>query len=82
MLTETSRTTVVLFPVDEEHARENGPLFTGSIKLDGESVPYVINVTKLQTTDMRLYHYVLRSSYFASLASASHYLDNHEPFIQ
>lgn len=39
MLTETSRTTAVLFPVDEEHARENGPLFTGSIKLDGESVP-------------------------------------------
>jgi hypothetical protein len=39
MLTETSRTTAVLFPVDEEHSRENGPTFTGSIKLDGVSVP-------------------------------------------
>ncbi|BCZ85742.1 hypothetical protein PTKU64_94170 (plasmid) [Paraburkholderia terrae] len=39
MLTEATRTTAVLFPVDEEHARENGPTFTGSIKLEGVSVP-------------------------------------------
>lgn len=39
MLNETTRTTAVLFPVDEEHARENGPIFSGSIKLDGVSVP-------------------------------------------
>jgi hypothetical protein len=39
MLTETTRTTAALFPVDEDHARENGPTFTGSIKLDGVSVP-------------------------------------------
>lgn len=39
MLTEATRTTAALFPVDEDHARENGPLFTGSIKLEGESVP-------------------------------------------
>ena len=39
MLTEATRTTAVLFPVDEQHARENGPIFTGSIKLEGESVP-------------------------------------------
>src|SRR5260370_30354421 len=39
MLTATSRTTGVLFPVDEDHAVENGPLFTGSVKLDSVAVP-------------------------------------------
>ncbi|KVE33099.1 hypothetical protein [Burkholderia sp. TSV86] len=39
MLNETTRTTAALFPVDEDHARDNGPMFTGSIKLEGVSVP-------------------------------------------
>ncbi|MEM5371037.1 hypothetical protein V4C53_34065 [Paraburkholderia azotifigens] len=39
MLTETTRTTAALFPVDADHARANGPMFTGSIKLEGVSVP-------------------------------------------
>lgn len=53
MLTETSRTTAVLFPVDEEHARENGPLFTGSIKLDGESVPLSAFLKDAKESDKR-----------------------------
>jgi hypothetical protein len=53
MLTETSRTTAVLFPVDEEHARENGPLFTGSIKLDGESIPLSAFLKDAKESDKR-----------------------------
>ena len=53
MLTETSRTTAVLFPVDEEHARENGPLFTGFIKLDGESIPLSAFLKDAKESDKR-----------------------------
>ena len=54
MLTETSRTTAVLFPVDEEHARENGPTFTGSIKLDGVSVPLSAFLKEAKGSDKRV----------------------------
>ncbi|MEM5387851.1 hypothetical protein VSR68_30315 [Paraburkholderia phymatum] len=53
MLTETSRTTAVLFPVDEEHARENGPTFTGSIKLDGVAVPMSAFLKEAKGSDKR-----------------------------
>ena len=53
MLTETSRTTAVLFPVDVEHTRENGPTFTGSIKLDGVSVPLSAFLKEAKGSDKR-----------------------------
>lgn len=53
MLNETTRTTAVLFPVDEEHARENGPIYSGSIKLDGVSVPLSAFLKDAKGSDKR-----------------------------
>lgn len=53
MLTETTRTTAALFPVDADHARENGPSFTGSIKLDGVSVPLSAFLKDAKGSDKR-----------------------------
>jgi hypothetical protein len=53
MLTETSRTTGVLFPVSEDRAVENGPTFTGSVKLDGVSVPLSAFLKAARDSDKR-----------------------------
>src|SRR5260370_21583798 len=53
MLIETSGTTGVLFLVDEDHAVENGPLFTGSVKLDSVAVPLLAFLKDAKESDKK-----------------------------
>ena len=39
MLNAATKTTAVLFPVSDDRRTENGPLFSGSIKLEDTQIP-------------------------------------------